>query len=248
LADLSGKVAIVTGGSKGIGAEIAFQLARAGAAVAVNYSSDRAGAERAVERIVALGGKAMAVAADVSSEADVARMVALTVETFGRLDIVVNNAAYFSFGPVEEITLEDYRRHFDVNVLGAILLTREASPHFKEGGSIINIGSAGVLNPLPNALLYAGSKAALERITRFLSKELGPRQIRVNMVLPGATDTEGNRRIGTMDNPEAVQALVEHTALRRFGSPEDVAPAVVFLASDDAAWITGTLLEASGGF
>ncbi|MBO9601119.1 MAG: glucose 1-dehydrogenase [Novosphingobium sp.] len=248
MVDLAGKVAIVTGGSKGIGAEIAFRLADAGAAVAVNYASDREGAERVVERIGAAGGRAVALGADVSSESDVQGLVAQAVAAFGRLDIVVNNAAYFSFGPVEAISVDDYRRHFDVNVLGAILLTREASPHLTEGGSIINIGSAGVLNPMPNALLYAGSKAALERITRFLAKELGPRQIRVNMVLPGATDTEGNRRIGTLDNEAAVKALIEHTALRRFGHPEDVAPAVVFLASDEAAWITGTMLEASGGF
>ena len=248
MGDLSGRVAIVTGGSKGIGAEIAFRLAEAGAEVAVNYASDRDGAGRVVERIEASGGRAIAIAADVSSEDEVKDLVAQTVSAFGRLDIVVNNAAYFSFGPIEGISVEDYRRHFDVNVLGALLLIREASPHLVEGGSIINIGSAGVLNPNPNAVLYAGSKAALERITRFLAKELGPRQIRVNMVLPGATDTEGNRRIGTLDNEDAVNALIEHTALRRFGHPADVAPAVVFLASDEASWITGTMLEASGGF
>ena len=223
-------------------------MAEAGACVTVNYLSDRDGAESVVNRIEAAGGKAIAIAADVSCEADVANLVSRTVTEFGGIDIVVNNAAYFSFGPVEDISVEAYRRHFDTNVLGAILLIREVSPHLRQGASIINIGSAGVLNPIPNAVLYASSKAALERLTRFLAKELGPRQIRVNMVLPGATDTEGNRRIGTLDNDEAVKALIEHTALRRFGNPEDVAPAVLFLASDEAGWITGTLLEASGGF
>jgi 3-oxoacyl-[acyl-carrier protein] reductase len=248
LVNLSGKVAIVTGSSKGIGAEVAFRMAEAGACVTVNYASDRDGAERVVSRIGAAGGRAIAIAADVSSEAEVANLVSGTVAEFGGIDIVVNNAAYFSFGPIENISVESYRRHFDTNVLGAILMIREAIPHLKEGASIVNIGSAGVLNPLPNALLYASSKAALERLTRFLAKELGPRQIRVNMVLPGATDTEGNRRIGTLDNDEAVKALIEHTALKRFGIPEDVAPAVLFLASDEAGWITGTMLEASGGF
>lgn len=248
MVDLSGKAALVTGSSKGIGAEIAFRLAEAGAAVTVNYASDREGAERVVARIEANGGRAIAVAGDVSREGDVANLVAQTVSAFGRLDILVNNAAYFSFDPIEKIRVDDYRRHFDVNVLGAILLIREASPHLTAGASIINIGSAGVLNPMPNVILYAGSKAALERITRNLAKEFGPRQIRVNMVLPGATDTEGNRRIGTLDGKEVVEALIKHTALGRFGMPEDVAPAVLFLASDEAKWITGTFLEASGGF
>lgn len=248
MVDLSGKAAIITGSSKGIGAEIALRMAAAGAAVTVNYASDRAGAERVLARIQATGGRAIAVAADVSREDDAADLVAQTVASFGRLDILVNNAAYFSFDPIEKITVEDYRRHFDVNVLGAILLIREASPHFQAGASIINIGSAGVLNPIPNVSLYAGSKAAMERITRNLAKEFGPRKIRVNMVLPGATDTEGNRRIGTLDSDDAVKALIEHTALGRFGQPEDVAPAVLFLASDEAEWITGTFLEASGGF
>lgn len=245
---LPGKVAIVTGSSKGIGAEIAFRLAEAGAAVAVNYASDRAGAEGVVERIAAAGGRAIAVPADVSSERDVAQLVERTLEAFGRLDVIVNNAAHFSFGPVEQVTVESYRRHFDTNVLGAILLIREASAHLEPGASIINIGSAGVRNPLPDAVLYASSKAALERVTSFLAKELGPRGIRVNMVLPGATDTEGNRRVGTLDNDLAVKALIEHTALGRFGMPEDVAPAVLFLASDEASWITGAFLDASGGF
>lgn len=248
MVDLSGKIALVTGSSKGIGAEIAVRMAEAGAAVAVNYASDREGAERVVARIEAAGGRAIAVAADVSSEPEVKLLVERTVAELGGLDIVVNNAAFFSFDPIEKISVEDYRRHFDVNVLGAILVIREASPHLKAGASIINIGSAGVLNPMPNVILYAGSKAAMERITRNLSKEFGPRQIRVNMVLPGATDTEGNRRIGTLDNDDAVKALIEHTALRRFGLPEDVVPAVLFLASDEAGWITGTFLEASGGF
>lgn len=248
MTDLTGKVAIVTGSSKGIGAEVAVQLAAAGAAVTVNYASDGDGAAKTVARIEAAGGRAIAVAADVSSEADVANLVRRTVEEFGGVDIVVNNAAYFSFGPVEGISVEAYRRHFDTNVLGAILLVREASPHLKPGSSIINIGSAGVRNPMANAVLYASSKAALERLTAFLAKELGPRQIRVNMVLPGATDTEGNRSLGTLDNEAAVKTLIEHTALGRFGLPEDVAPAVLFLASDEAGWITGTFLDASGGF
>lgn len=248
MSDLTGKAAIVTGASKGIGAEIARQLAAAGAAVAVNYASDREGAERVVADIAAAGGRAIAVGADVSTEEGASALVTAAVEAFGRLDIIVNNAAYFNFGPVEGVTLDAFRRHFEVNVFGTIQMIRSASPHLGEGASIINIGSAGTVNPVPNAVLYGGSKAALDRTTLFLAKELGPRGIRVNAVRPGATDTEGNRRIGTMDNPDAVKGLIEHTSLGRFGTPADVAPAVVFLASDEAGWITGAILDASGGF
>lgn len=245
---LDGRVAVVTGSSKGIGAGIARALAAAGAKVAVNFVTGRSDAEKVVAEIEAHGGIAHAIGADVSDEVQAGLLVAQTVEQFGRLDIVVNNAAHFRFGPVETIDLPEFRRHFEVNVFGAIQVVRHALPHLRPGSSIINIGSAGVDNPTPDAVLYGSSKAAIERMSLFMSKELGPREIRVNVVRPGATDTEGNRRAGSMDDERVMAALVEHTALGRIGFPEDIAPAVVFLASDDARWITGATLDVSGGF
>ncbi len=241
-------MAIVTGASKGIGAGIALHLAAAGAKVAVNYASSKDGADKVVSDIAEQGGTAIAIGADVSNEADAARLISETLEAFGQIDIIVNNAAYFRFGPVEQTTLEGFRRHFETNVFGPIQVLVQALDHLGPGSSIINIGSAGVVNPINNAVLYGGSKAALEKITTFMAKELGPREIRVNMVRPGATDTEGNRLIGTFDDPEIMAALKEHTSLGRIGTPDDVAPAITFLASDDARWITGAVLDASGGF
>lgn len=245
---LDGKVAIVTGASKGIGAEIAVRLAAEGARVAVNFASSQVGAQAVVDRIQAAGGKARAIRGDVAREADAAALVTTTVDAFGGLDILVNNAAYFDFGPIETITTAAFHQHFDVNVLGPLLMSRQALAYLRPGAAIVHIGSAGIDNPGPNALLYAGSKAALEKITTFMARELGPRGIRVNMVRPGATDTEGNRRVGTLDDAAIVDALIAHTALGRVGHPRDVAPAVAFLASDEAAWITGAVLDASGGF
>ena len=243
---LAGKVAIVTGASKGIGASIAQALAAAGAAVTVNYARDRDGAERIAAAIGKAGGKALAAQGDVSRRAEVERLVDLTIQRFGALDILVNNAAYFTFGAIEEITEDAFHRHFDTNVLGTILATQAALPHLGRGASIINLSSASLLTPVANTTLYTATKVALATITGIWAVELGARGIRVNAISPGTTETEGNP-ISRMD--EASRALIiGKTALRRVGMPSDIAPAAVFLASDAAAWITGDVLQVSGGF
>jgi 3-oxoacyl-[acyl-carrier protein] reductase len=246
--DLTGKVAIVTGASKGIGAAVARGLAAAGAAVAVNYASDKEGADRVVTEIVARGGKAVAIRADVSKAVEVKELFTETKKALGAPEVLVNNAGVFKFGPVQDITEAEFHRHFDLNVLGPILAIQEALKHFPpEGGSIVNISSIASETPVPNSSLYAATKGAIDTLTSALAKELGPRKIRVNIVAPGYTDTEGNQRIGFVGSAEA-EALVAATPLGgRFGQPEEIAPAVVFLASDDAAWLTGERLNASGG-
>jgi len=243
---LKGKVALVTGASKGIGAGIAVALAGEGAAVAVNYGSDEAGAREVVGQIEAKGGSAIAVQANVSKAGDVAKMVAQTVERFGRLDILVNNAAAYEMAAIEDISEAEYHRHFGTNVLGPILLIQQALNHFGDGGCIINISSTIVLSPEANTALYSGSKAALDQIARVLAKELGPRNIRVNTISPGVTHTRGHPVYDWGE--EIVAPLVARTPLGRLGSPEDIAPAAVFLASDEGAWITGATLQVSGGF
>lgn len=245
---LKGKVAIVTGASKGIGAAIAKGLAEAGAAVAVNYGSDKQGAERTVNEIVAKGARAVAIRADMSKAPEVERLFDETGNALGRPSILVNNAGIFEFGAVESITEAQFHRHFDINVLGTILAVQQAVKHFpQEGGSIVNISSIASESPVPNSSLYAASKGAVDTLTLALAKELGPRKIRVNMVAPGYTDTEGNQRIGFVGSA-AANTMVAATPLgARFGRPEEIAPAVVFLASDDAAWLTGERLNASGG-
>jgi 3-oxoacyl-[acyl-carrier protein] reductase len=245
---LTGKVAIVTGASKGIGTAIAKALAAAGAAVAVNYASDKAGAERAVAEIIAKGGKAVAVRADMSKGVEVRRLFEETKKTLGSPNVLVNNAGTFKFEPVEEITEAEFHRHFDINVLGTMLAIQQAVSYFPaEGGSIVNISSIASQSPVPNSSLYSATKAAVDTLTLALAKELGPRKIRVNAVAPGYTDTEGNKRIGFVGSAEG-EAMVAATPLGgRWGRPEDIAPAVVFLASDDAAWLTGERINASGG-
>ena len=244
---LEGKVAIVTGASKGIGAGIAKAFGAAGASVVVNYASGKEAAERVVGEIEAGGGKAIAVQADVSNAADVKRLFASTKTAFGKLDTLVNNAAVFAFGPLESATEEEFHKHYNVNVLGLLLVTKEAVAAFGDaGGSILNIGTAGTRTPNPGALLYLSSKGAVDVLTRGLAKELGPRKIRVNSINPGGTETEGSHRLGLIGSPMAAR-MIENTPLGRIGQPTDIAPVAVFLASDDASWVTGELLHVTGG-
>jgi 3-oxoacyl-[acyl-carrier protein] reductase len=244
---LTGKVAIVTGASKGIGAEIARKLASQGASVVVNYSASKAGAEKVVADIRAAGGKAVAIKADVSKEADVRGMFAQAKEAFGRVNVLVNNAGVYEFAPIEEFTPEQYRRMFDLNVLGLLLATREAVKQFgPEGGSIVNIGSVAATAAPATGSVYSATKGAVDTITKSLAKELGPRKIRVNSVNPGMIDTEGTRSQGITTGDFGKQT-VSQTPLGRIGRPEDVAPVVAFVASDDAGWITGETMVVSGG-
>jgi 3-oxoacyl-[acyl-carrier protein] reductase len=245
---LTGKVAIVTGASKGIGAAIAKGLAEAGAGVAVNYSSDKEGADRIVSEITRNGGKAIAIQANVGIAADVKRLFEQTKRAFGSIDVLVNNAGVFQFEPVEAITENEFHRHFDINVLGTILATQEALKYFpRSGGSIINISSIASENPVPNSCLYSATKGAIDTITMALSKELGRRNIRVNAVAPGLVDTEGNRGSGFVGSPDGDAGAAATPLGARFGQPKEIAPVVVFLASDDAAWLTGERISASGG-
>ncbi len=245
---LTGKVAIVTGASKGIGAAVAKALAEAGAAVAVNYSSAKEGADRVVSEITSSGGKAIAIGGDVTKAGDVKRLFEETRKSFGSVDVLVNNAGVFQFAPFEEITEKEFHRHFDINVLGTILATQEALKHFpRGGGSIINISSIASENPVPKSSLYAASKGAIDTLTMALAKELGPRKIRVNTVAPGLVDTEGNRDSGFVGSADGDAGAAATPLGARFGLPNEIAPVVVFLASDDAAWLTGERISASGG-
>jgi 3-oxoacyl-[acyl-carrier protein] reductase len=244
---LSGKVAIVTGASKGIGAGIALALGAAGAAVIVNYASDADGAERVVNEIVSRDGKAIAVRGDVSKAEDVQRLFAEAIGTFGAPDVLVNNAGVFRLEPLEATNEAEYRREFGINLLGPILTTQEALKHFgARGGSIINVSSTVSTNPLPGITVYSATKAALDNLTRTLARELGPRNVRVNAVNPGFTITEGVRDTGILDSP-LVAGLVAKTPLGRPGQPADIAPLVVFLASDDSHWVTGETIRSAGG-
>jgi 3-oxoacyl-[acyl-carrier protein] reductase len=245
---LTGKVAIVTGASKGIGAAISKALAKEGAAVAVNYSAGREGAERTVTEITREGGKAVAIQGDVSKAADVKRLFEETKKAFGSVDVLVNNAGVFQFDPLEEITEKEFHREFDTNVLGTILATQQALKHFpRTGGSIINLSSIASQNPVPNSSLYSATKGAIDTLTLALAKELGPRNIRVNTVAPGLIDTEGNRKIGFVGSTDGNAIAASIPLGARFGQPEEVAPVVVFLASDDASYLTGERISASGG-
>jgi len=247
---LEGKVALVTGASKGIGAGIAKGLAAAGASVAVNYASDRGGAEAVAAAITAAGGRAIVVPGDVSKSADVARLFVQTKAAYGALDVLVNNAAVYQSGPLEAMTEEEFHREFNTNVLGPLLMIREAVKYFgPRGGSIINIGSvASHLTP-PNFSIYSATKGALDAITRVLAKELGPRQIRVNSINPGATATEGARTAGVIGvGSDSEKQMIAMTPLGRIGQPSDIAPTAVFLASDESGWVTGEIICASGGW
>jgi 3-oxoacyl-[acyl-carrier protein] reductase len=247
MSKLDGRVAIVTGASKGIGAAIARQLAAAGAAVIVNYAGSRAGAESVVGEITAAGGKAVAVQADVANAADVQRLVAQTVKTFGAPDILVNNAGVYEFAPLEAVTAELFHRQFNTNVLGLLQVTRETASHIgAKGGSIINISSVVTQLNLPGSSVYAATKAAVDTITRVLAKELGPRNIRVNAINPGVIETEGTRAQGIIGSDFEKHA-VSQTPLGRVGQPDDVAKVAVFLASQDAGWVSGETILASGG-
>jgi 3-oxoacyl-[acyl-carrier protein] reductase len=244
---LTGKVAIVTGASKGIGAGIAKSLAAAGSAVVVNYASSREGADRVVAEITAEGGKAIAVQGDVARADDVRRLFAATKEAFGALDVLVNNAGVFQFDPLEAVTEDEFHREFNINVLGTLLATQEALKHFgPAGGSVINISSIVSANPVPNSVVYSATKGAVDSITGALAKELGGRKIRVNAIAPGGVETEGVHRIGIIDS-DFQKEMIAKTPLGRFGQPDDIARVAVFLASDDAAWITGERLTVSGG-
>jgi 3-oxoacyl-[acyl-carrier protein] reductase len=244
---LAGKVAVVTGASKGIGAEIAKQLAAEGAAVVVNYSSSKAGADRVVGEIVERGGKAVAVQANVAEEADIRRLFAEAKRAFGRLDVLVNNAGIYEFAPLEAVTAEHFHKQFNLNVLGLILGTQEAAKHFgPEGGSVINISSVAATARLPNASVYSATKGAVDAATRSLAAELGSRKIRVNSINPGMVETEGVHSAGIAESDFRRQ-VESQTPLGRIGQPQDIAPAAVFLASNDSAWITGETFSISGG-
>jgi 3-oxoacyl-[acyl-carrier protein] reductase len=244
---LDGKVAVVTGASKGIGAAIAKHLAAERAAVVVNYSSSKEGADKVVDEITKRGGKAIAVQADVAKKKDIERLFAEAKKAFGQLDILVNNAGVYEFSPLENVTEEHFHKHFDVNVLGLLLTSQAALKHFSpEGGRIINISSgASTLTP-PNTSVYSATKAAVDAITKTLAKELGPRKIRVNAINPGMVITEGVVAAG-FDKSDFRTQLESQTPLGRIGQTEDIAPAAVFLASNDSAWITGETLVIAGG-
>jgi 3-oxoacyl-[acyl-carrier protein] reductase len=246
MSKLKGKVAVVTGASKGIGAAIAKSLAGAGAAVVVNYASSKAGADAVVAAIAAAGGKAVAVRGDVSKAADAKAIVDAAIKHFGKLDVLVNNSGVYEFAPLEDITEEHFNKQFNVNVLGLLLTTQAAAKHLGEGASIINIGSLVTRIVPPGSSVYTATKGAVDAITGVLSRELGPRKIRVNAVNPGIVETEGTHTAGFIGS-EFESNAVTNTPLGRIGQPDDIASIVTFLASDDSAWLTGEHLFAGGG-
>lgn len=246
MSKLAGKVAVVTGASKGIGAEIAKSLAAEGASVVVNYASSQAGADAVVVAIKAAGGNAVTVGGDVSKAADAQGIINTAIETYGRLDILVNNSGIYEFAPIEEVTEAHYRRQFDTNVLGVLLTTQAAVGHLGEGASIINISSVVTTVTPPTSAVYSGTKGAVDAITGVLARELGPRKIRVNAINPGMVVTEGAHSAGVLGSDFETMALAQ-TPLGRIGAPDDIASIAVFLASDDAKWLTGEHIAASGG-
>ncbi len=246
MSKLTGKVAVVTGASKGIGAAIAKSLAAAGASVIVNYASSKAGADSVVAAIAAAGGKAVAVAGDVSKIAEAQGIIDAAIKTYGRLDILVNNSGVYEFGAIEAITPEQFHKLFDINVLGLLLTTQAAVKHLGEGASIINISSTASRITPPQSAVYSATKGAVDAITGVLSKELGARKIRVNSINPGMVETEGTHSGGFIGS-DFEKGLITQTPLGRIGQPGDIASVAVFLASDDSAWVTGEQVLVSGG-
>ena len=248
MSELTGKVAIVTGASKGIGAAIAKRLAAAGASVVVNYASSREGADRVVAEIAGKAGKAIAVKADVSKAADVQRLFDATKKAFGSLDVLVNNAGVYGFAPLEEVTEDEFHREFNINVLGVLLASREAMKYFgPHGGSVINISSMASMSPTPMAVVYSATKGAVDTITRVLAKELGPKKIRVNAINPGGVETEGVHSLGIIGS-DFEKDMVARTPLGRLGQPDDIASVAVFLASAASGWMTGETIAVGGGY
>jgi 3-oxoacyl-[acyl-carrier protein] reductase len=246
MSKLTGKVAVVTGASKGIGAAIAKALAAEGASVIVNYASSKTGADTVVSAIAAAGGKAVAVGGDVSKAAEAQGIIDAAIKNYGRLDILVNNSGVYEFGPIEAITEENFHKQFNINVLGALLTTQAAVKHLGEGASIINVGSAVSRVTPAYSAVYSGTKGALDAITGVLARELGPRKIRVNTINPGMIETEGTSTGGFLGS-DLEKDLIAQAPLGRTGKVADIAPIAVFLASDDSAWLTGEQLLASGG-
>jgi 3-oxoacyl-[acyl-carrier protein] reductase len=246
MSKLKGKVAVVTGASKGIGAAIAKSLAAEGASVVVNYASSKAGADKVVAAITGAGGKAVAVGGDVSKSAEAQGIIDAAIKNYGRLDILVNNSGVYEFGAIEDVTEVSFHKHFNVNVLGLLLTTKAAVKHLGEGGSIINIGSGVSRITPPNSSVYTGTKGAVDAITGVLARELGPKHIRVNSINPGMVETEGTVSAGLIGS-DLEKTLVAQAPLGRTGKVGDIASIATFLASDDSGWLTGELLLATGG-
>ncbi len=246
MSKLTGKVAVVTGASKGIGAAIAKSLAAEGAAVVVNYASSKAGADAVVAEITKAGGKAVAVGGDVSKAAEAQGLIDAAIRNYGRLDILVNNSGVYEFAPIEAVTEDQFHRMFNVNVLGLILTTQAAVKHLGEGGSIINVGSVVSRITPPGSSVYTGTKGAVDAITGVLARELGPKKIRVNALNPGLIETEGTHSAGFIGS-EFEAGSITQTPLGRIGQPIDIAKVAVFLASDDSGWLTGEQLLTGGG-
>ncbi len=244
---LGGKVAVVTGASKGIGASIAKHLAAEGASVVVNYASSKAGADKVVAEITGAGGKAVAVQGDVAKKADIDRLFSETKKAFGQIDVLVNNAGIYEFAPLEQVTEEHFHKQFNLNVLGLVLTTQEALKYFNPaGGSVINIGSVAGVHPVPAASVYSATKGAVDAVTKSLAKELGARKIRVNSLNPGMVETEGVQAAGILGSDFHKQ-IAAQTPLGRIGQPKDIGKVAAFLASEDSGWITGEVLLVSGG-
>jgi 3-oxoacyl-[acyl-carrier protein] reductase len=246
MSKLTGKVAVVTGASKGIGAAIARSLAAEGASVIVNYSSSKEGADAVVKEITRAGGKAVAVRGDVSKAAEAQSVIDAAIRNYSRLDILVNNSGVYQFTPIQEFTEDQFHRHFNINVLGLLLTTQAAVKHLSEGGSIINISSAVTSLTPPASAVYSGTKGAVDAITGVLAREFGPKRIRVNTINPGVVETEGTVTGGFIGS-DFEKELIAQTPLGRTGRPDDIADIAVFLASNDSRWLTGEHIVASGG-